>query len=85
MSLVDRKKTRAVAEEYLKFLYTPQAQEIIAQNHYRPIDPAVVARHKAEFPALKLTSIDDPIFGGWAKAQGQHFGDGGIFDKIQRG
>ena len=83
--VVDRKKTRAVAEEYLKFLYTPQAQEIIAQNHYRPIDPAVVARHKAEFPALKLTSIDDPIFGGWAKAQGQHFGDGGIFDKIQRG
>ncbi len=80
--VVDRKKTRAVAEAYLKFLYTPQAQEVIAQNHYRPRDQAVLARHKADFPAIKLTTIDDPIFGGWAKAQPYHFGDGGVFDKI---
>ena len=80
--VVDRKKTRAVAEAYLKFLYTPAAQEVIAQNHYRPRDQAVFARHRAEFPDIKLTTIDDPIFGGWAKAQPYHFGDGGIFDKI---
>jgi sulfate/thiosulfate-binding protein len=80
--VVDRKKTRAIAEAYLKFLYTPQAQEVIAQNHYRPRDAAVIAKHKADFPAIKLTTIDDPIFGGWSKAQPYHFGDGGIFDKI---
>lgn len=69
-----------VAEAYLRFLYTPQAQELIAQNFYRPIDPAVVARHAGEFPKLKLVTIKN--FGGWRKAQAQYFGDGGVFDQI---
>ena len=79
---VDSHGTRAVAEAYLKFLYTPEAQEIIARNHYRPRDTAVAARHAAEFPRVSLVTIDDPMFGGWAKAQKQHFDDGGVFDQI---
>jgi sulfate transport system substrate-binding protein len=79
---VDRHGTRAVAEAYLRFLYTPQAQEIIARNHYRPRDPAVLAKYARTFPKLILVDIDDPMFGGWAKAQKQHFDDGGIFDQI---
>jgi len=79
---VDSHGTRAVAEAYLKFLYTPEAQEIIAKNHYRPRDAAALARHAAEFPRINLVTIDDPMFGGWAKAQKQHFDDGGIFDQI---
>jgi sulfate transport system substrate-binding protein len=79
---VDRHKTRQVAEAYLKFLYTPAAQEIIAKNYYRPRDPAVAAKYKANFPDLRLATIDDPAFGGWRKAQATHFADGGVFDKI---
>ncbi|HWA20937.1 MAG TPA: sulfate ABC transporter substrate-binding protein [Caulobacterales bacterium] len=79
---VDRHKTRAVAEAYLKFLYTPAAQEIIAQNYYRPRDPAVAAKYKANFPQLPLVTINDPAFGGWKTAQATHFADGGVFDKI---
>jgi len=80
-SVVDKKKTRALAEEYLKFLYTPEGQEIAARNHYRPRDPKVAARHAARFPKLELVTID-AVFGGWAKAQATHFADGGIFDQI---
>ncbi len=79
---VDRHKTRAVAEAYLKFLYTPAAQEIIAQNYYRPRDPKVAAKYTANFPQLPLVTIDDPAFGGWKNAQATHFADGGVFDKI---
>jgi len=79
---VDRKGTRAAAEAYLKFLYTPQAQEIIARNYYRPTDEAVAARHAERFPKLRLVTIDDPIFGGWRAAQKKHFSDGGTFDQI---
>jgi sulfate/thiosulfate transport system substrate-binding protein len=78
---VDRKGTRAVAQAYLEFLYTPAAQEIIAQNYYRAIDKAVAAKYARQFPAVKLFTIDE-VFGGWAKAQAIHFGDGGVFDKI---
>lgn len=69
-----------LAEAYLRFLYTPQAQEIIADNFYRPIDPDVAAKHAGEFPKLMLVSIKD--FGGWRKAQAKFFGDGGVFDRI---
>ena len=79
-----RKGTAQVATEYLKFLYTPQAQVLIGKNHYRPRDPAALAKYAAKFPTLPLVSIADPIFGGWAKAQPLHFNDGGIFDKISR-
>ena len=72
--------TEKVAEAYLRFLYTPQAQEIIAQNHYRPLDPAVAARHASDFPKIELTTIKQ--FGGWKVAQPKFFGDGGVFDQI---
>jgi sulfate/thiosulfate transport system substrate-binding protein len=78
----------AEAEAYLKFLYTPAAQEIIAKNHYRPRDAEVLKKHP-EILAIKLFTIDE-VFGdgtpgsGWKKAQPKHFGDGGVFDQIFR-
>jgi sulfate transport system substrate-binding protein len=79
--VVDRKGTRAVAQAYLEYLYTPEAQEIEARNFYRPIDPTVAAKYAGKFPKLKLFSIDD-TFGGWTAAQKTHFADGGVFDQI---
>jgi len=76
----DAHGTRAVAEAYLKFLYTTEGQEIAAKHYYRPRDPAVAAKHASQFPQIKLITIED--FGGWSKAQPEHFSDGGIFDKI---
>ncbi|MCD0503191.1 sulfate ABC transporter substrate-binding protein [Bordetella petrii] len=79
---VDRKGTRAAAQAYLEFLYTPQAQEIIARNYYRPTDEKLAAKYAGQFPKVKLIKIDDPVFGGWQKAQQMHFADGGTFDQI---
>lgn len=78
---VDRKKTRAAAEAFAKFLYTPQAQEIEARDFYRPRNPEIAAKYKAQFPNIPLATVDGD-FGGWAKAQATHFGDGGVFDQI---
>jgi sulfate/thiosulfate transport system substrate-binding protein len=78
---VDRKGTRAVAEAYLQFLYSPQGQQIAAENHYRPTDPKVAAQHAKTFAPVSLFTIDQQ-FGGWAKAQKTHFADGGVFDQI---
>jgi sulfate/thiosulfate-binding protein len=78
--VVLRRGTRTVAEEYLKYLYTPEGQEIVARNYYRPRDPQVLAKYAAQFPTLQLVTIKD--FGGWGKAQKEHFGDGGVFDQI---
>ncbi len=80
---VDKRGTRKVAEAYLKFLYTKQAQEIEAKNFYRPRDKAVLAANAKLFPTIKLYSIDD-AFGGWTKAQAVHFADGGVFDQIYK-
>jgi sulfate transport system substrate-binding protein len=80
---VDRHKTRAVAEAFLKFLYTPEAQEIEARDFYRPRDPAILAKYKSQFPTIQLATVDGD-FGGWAKAQATHFGDGGVFDQIYK-
>jgi sulfate/thiosulfate-binding protein len=81
--VVDAKGTRKVAEAYLKFLYTPEAQKLIAKRYYRPSDPSAAdAKDLARFAKLNLVSIDDPLFGGWAAAQPKHFDDGGIFDQI---
>ena len=80
--VVDKKGTRVAAQAYLEFLYTPAAQEIIAQNYYRPIDKGVAAKYAQKFPELKLVTIDDAIFGGWRKTQKTHFSDGGTFDQI---
>ncbi|WP_116092114.1 sulfate ABC transporter substrate-binding protein [Sphingomonas crusticola] len=79
--VVDRKGTRAVAEAYLKFLYTPQAQQIIGKNYYRPRDPAVAAQFKGQFKSLALLNIDRN-FGGWKRVQAAHFNDGGVFDQV---
>jgi sulfate transport system substrate-binding protein len=82
---VDAKGTRKVAEAYLNYLYSAEGQTIAAKHHYRPSKPELVPTEDLEkLPKLKLVSIDDPIFGGWAKAQPYHFGDGGIFDQIYK-
>jgi sulfate transport system substrate-binding protein len=83
---VDAHGTRAVAEEYLKYLYSAEGQTLAAKNHYRPSKPDLVTDKSLidAFPKLKLVSIDDPIFGGWSKVQPYHFGDGGIFDQIYK-
>ena len=78
---VDRRGTREVATAYLNFLYSPEGQEIAAQNHYRPIDPKVAAKYAKSFTPVKLFTIDE-VFGGWTKAQQKHFADGGVFDRI---
>jgi sulfate transport system substrate-binding protein len=78
---VDRHGTRAVAQAYLEFLHGPEGQEIAAKNFYRPRDPKVAARYATKFPKIDLVTIDG-VFGGWAKAQATHFGDGGVFDQI---
>src|SRR3546814_6517811 len=72
-----------MSEAYLKFLYTPQAQEIIASNYYRPRNPQVAAKNASSFPKIQLFTIDRN-FGGWARAQAGHFNDGGLFDQIFR-
>ena len=82
---VDAKGTRKVAEAYLEYLYAPEGQRLAAKHYYRPYqmehaDPEDAGR----FPEVKLVTIDDPIFGGWAKVQPEHFGDGGTFDEIYR-
>lgn len=79
--VVDKRGTRDVAQAYLDFLYSAEGQELAARHFYRPIDATVVARYAKQFPKLNLFTIDD-VFGGWAKAQKTHFGDGGVFDQI---
>jgi sulfate transport system substrate-binding protein len=82
---VDAKGTRKVAEAYLRFLYSDAGQKIIAHNFYRPANPkAADPADLKRFPNLKLVTIDDPEFGGWAKVQPTHFADGGIFDQIYK-
>jgi sulfate transport system substrate-binding protein len=76
-----RHHTEKVAEAYLKYLYTPEAQDIIAQNYYRPIDETVAAKYAATFPKINLVTIDG-AFGGWQAAQKRFFADGGVFDTI---
>ncbi|MDC0714579.1 sulfate ABC transporter substrate-binding protein [Stigmatella sp. ncwal1] len=78
---VDKRGTRAVAEAYLKHLYSDEGQEIAAKHHYRPRSQAIAAKHASHFPSVKLFTIDE-AFGGWRKAQQAHFDDGGIFDRI---
>ena len=75
-----RRKTTDLARAYLEYLYSPEAQEIIAKNYYRPRNEAVLKKHAALFPDLKMVTIDD--FGGWEKVQAKHFNDGGLFDRI---
>jgi ABC-type sulfate transport system substrate-binding protein len=78
--VVDRRGTRKAAEAYLQFLYTDDAQEIIAKNFYRPVNEAVAQKFATQFPKIELVTIAD--FGGWQKAQATHFAEGGVFDQI---
>ena len=79
--VVDKHGTRKVAEAYLEYLYSPEGQEIAAKNFYRPTDAKVAAKYTKQFPKISLFTIDE-VFGGWAKAQKEHFADGGVFDQI---
>jgi sulfate transport system substrate-binding protein len=78
---VDRRSTRATAQAYLEFLYTPEGQEIAAKHFYRPRLAEVAQRHASRFPQLPLFTIQEP-FGGWQRAHATHFADGGVFDQI---
>ncbi|MBB5192127.1 sulfate transport system substrate-binding protein [Silvimonas terrae] len=78
--VVDKKGTRKAAQEYLSWLWSPEAQEIAADNYLRPRDKAVFAKHASQFPNVKLFGIND--FGGWQAAQAKYFADGGVYDKI---
>jgi sulfate/thiosulfate-binding protein len=79
--VADRHGTREVATAYLQYLYSPEGQEIAARHYYRPRLQAVAEKYADRFPKVKLFTIDEE-FGGWEKAQKEHFDDGGIFDKI---
>jgi sulfate transport system substrate-binding protein len=79
--VVDKRGTRAIATEYLKYLYSAEGQEIAARNFYRPSDKTVAAKYAKQFAPVKLFTIDQ-VFGGWTKTQQTHFADGGIFDQI---
>jgi sulfate transport system substrate-binding protein len=80
-AVVDRKGTRAAAEAYLRFLYSPAAQAIAAKHHYRPHLPDAAARSGRAFPAGATFTVDE-LFGGWRAAQKRHFDDGGVFDSL---
>jgi sulfate transport system substrate-binding protein len=79
--VVDKHGTRKVAEEYLRYLYSKEGQEIAAKHFYRPRDPDVAAKYAKQFPSIALVTVDG-AFGGWAKAQATHFADNGTFDRI---
>ena len=79
--VVDKKGTRAVAQAYLEYLYSPEGQEIAAKRYYRPRLVAVQKKYAAQFPKVKLFTIAE-IAGDWQKAQAKHFADGGIFDQV---
>jgi sulfate/thiosulfate-binding protein len=78
--VVLRRGTREVAEAYLRFLYTPEGQEIVAKHFYRPRDPAILEKYRAQFAQVELVEIGH--FGGWKVVQKEHFASGGVFDQI---
>lgn len=75
--------TEKVAKEYLDYLYSPEGQEIAAQNYYRPRDKQIIEKYHSQFPDIHLFTIDE-LFGGWTKAQKTYFADGGVFDQIYK-
>ena len=82
-AVADRKGTRAVAEAYLRYWYSKEGQEIAARNSYRPRDPEIASEYVNSFAKVELFTIDE-VFGGWAKAQKEHFAEGGVFDQIYK-
>jgi sulfate transport system substrate-binding protein len=80
---VDKKGTRELATEYLNYLYSDEGQRIAGKHYYRPSNPQIAAEFKDVFVlSMRLVTIEDPLFGGWEKAQSKHFNDNGVFDKI---
>ena len=79
--VVDKRGTRAVAQAYLEYLYSPEGQDLVGKHFYRPTDPKVAAKYARQFPKVELFTID-AAFGGWPKASKTHFQDGGTFDQI---
>jgi sulfate transport system substrate-binding protein len=79
--VLDKKGTRKVATAYLEFLFSPQGQEIIAKNAFRPRSEDVLQKYASRFPAIKTFSVEQTL-GGWDKVQTQHFADGAIYDQI---
>ncbi len=79
--VVDRRGTRKVADAYLQYLYSDEGQQIAAKNYYRPTTPTVLARYAAQYPKVKLFTIDE-VAGNWTTSQKTHFADGGLFDQI---
>jgi sulfate transport system substrate-binding protein len=78
--VVDKRGTRQVAQAYLEHLYSDEGQQLVAKHYYRPAVPRFKAQYAAQFPAVKLFTVDE-VAGGWAKAQKAHFADGGVFDQ----
>jgi len=79
--VVDKRGTRKVAEAYLQYLYSDEGQEIAAKNYYRPVSEKTAKKYAAQYPNVKLFTIDE-VAGGWTKTQKTHFADGGLFDQI---
>jgi sulfate transport system substrate-binding protein len=77
---VDRHGSRALAEAYLQYLYSPAAQDIVGKNYYRPRDAAAKAKYSLQFAEVPMVTVAQ--FGGWSKAQPMFFGEGGIFDQV---
>ncbi|MGB9277687.1 MAG: sulfate ABC transporter substrate-binding protein, partial [Terrimicrobiaceae bacterium] len=82
--IVDKRGTREIATEYLKFLYSDTGQEIAARHFFRPSNKDVLAKHAGQYPKLELFTITD-VFGGWTKATKEHFVDGAAFDQVYSG
>src|SRR3954468_2670317 len=82
-AVADKKGTRAAAEAYLRYWYSKEGQEIAARNSYRPRDTEIAKEYEKSFAKVELFTIDD-VFGGWTKAQKDHFAEGGIFDQIYK-
>jgi sulfate transport system substrate-binding protein len=78
---VDKHGTRALAEAYLKYLYSQEGQDVIGKNFYRPRGAAALAKYASQFPKVPMVTVET-AFGGWPKAQPEFFGDGGIFDQV---
>jgi len=82
--VVEKHGTREVAEAYLKYLYSPEGQTLAAKHYYRPRDEkSVPAEYLKQFSKIELFTIND-VFGGWRKAQSQHFADGGVYDQFSK-
>lgn len=82
--VADKRGSRKIAEAYLDYLYSPEGQEILAQNFNRVHDEGVIEKHKEIYPEVRLVTVED-VFGGWEKVQKEHFAEGGVLDQLFTG